>query len=62
MAKNGRNAMQCNAMQCPCKILTLGPKIKLLQTYEKPFYKHIKAVLCKTPHQKTANIREMKAF
>ena len=58
MAKNGPNA---KAIYSPCKILTLGQKIKLLQTYEKRFYKQIKAVLCKK-HSKTANIRKMRAF
>ena len=46
----------------PCKILTLGQKIKLSKIYEKRFYKHIKVVLCKKELEKTANIRKMRAF
>ena len=46
----------------PCKILSLGQKIKLPKTCEKRFYKHFQVVLCKKPLQKTANIRKMRAF
>ena len=46
----------------PCKILSLGQKIEMRKTCEKPFYKHIQVVLCKTRLQKTANSREMRAF
>ena len=31
----------------PCKILSLGQKIKFPKTCAKRFYKHIKVVLCK---------------
>ena len=46
----------------PCKILTLGQKIKFLKLREKHLYKHIRVVLCKTLSQKTANIQKMRAF
>ena len=58
MAKNGH---KCKGYG-PCKILTLGQKIKLPKTWVKRFYKHIKDVLCKEGLQKTANIRKMRAF
>ena len=38
MAKNGHNA---KAIYSPCKILSLGQKIKLPKKGEKRFYKHI---------------------
>ena len=46
----------------PCKILSLGQKLKLPKTCEKPLYKHIRVVLCKKRLQKTANIRKMRGF
>ena len=46
----------------PCKILSLGQKIKLPRTSEKLFYKHIQVILCKKRLQKTANFRKIKAF
>ena len=46
----------------PCKILSLGQKIKLPKVCEKAFYKHIKIVLCKKRLEKTANIRKMRAL
>ena len=46
----------------PCKIFSLGQKIKLPKTCEKCFYKHIKVVLCRKRLEKTANIRKMRAF
>ena len=46
----------------PCKILTLGKKIKLPKTCLKRVYKQIRVVLCKKWLQKTASIRKMKAF
>ena len=57
----GQKWPQCKGYS-PCKILTLGQKIKLLKTCEKPFYKHIKLVLCKKRLEKTANIRKMRAL
>ena len=46
----------------PCKILSLGQKIKLPKTCEKRFYKHVKVVLCKKRLEKTTNIGKMRAF
>ena len=46
----------------PCKILTLAQKLKFQKTYQNPFYKSFRVVLCKKPLQKTPNIREMRAF
>ena len=46
----------------PCKILTLGQKLKLKKTYENPFYNSSGVVLCKIPLQKTLNIREIRPF
>ena len=46
----------------PCKILTLAQKLKFQKTFQNPFYKSFRVVLCKNPLQKTLNIREMRAF
>ena len=43
-----------------CKMITLGQKLKMPKTCEKPFYKNIKVVLCKKRFEKTPNIREMR--
>ena len=43
----------------PCKILTLAQNLKFTKTYQNPFYKSFRVVLCKKPLQKTLNIREM---
>ena len=50
---------QCKG-HSPCKILTLGQKIKLPKTCEKRLYEHIRVVLCKKRLQKTANTRKMR--
>ena len=41
-------------------MVSLGQKLKMPKTCEKPFYKNIKVVLCKKPLEKTPNIREMR--
>ena len=46
----------------PCKILTLGQKLKFQKTCQNPFYKSFTVVLSKKPLQKTLNIREMRPF
>ena len=46
----------------PCKILTLGQKLKFQKTCQNPFYKSFRVVLCKKPLEKTRNIREMRPF
>ena len=51
-----------NTNYCPCKILTLGQKLKFQKTFQNPLYKWFRVVLCKKPLQKTPNIREIKAF
>ena len=43
-------------------MVSLGQKLKWAKTCEKRFYEHIRVVLCKKPHIKTPNIREMRAF
>ena len=45
-----------------CKMVSLGQKLKMPRTCEKPFYKNIRVVLCKKPLEKTPNIREMRRF
>ena len=46
----------------PCKILTLGQKLKFKKTCQNSFYKSLKVVVCKKQLQKTLNIREMRPF
>ena len=58
MAKNGHNAKAI----AQAKYSVWVKKIKLPETYEKRFHKHIKVVLCKKRLEKTANIRKMRAF
>ena len=45
-----------------CKIVTLGQKLKMHKNMLKTFLQHIAVVLCKKRLQKTANIREIRAF
>ena len=45
-----------------CKMVSLGQKLKMPKTCEKPFYKNIRVVLCKKALEKTGNIREMRRF
>ena len=52
---------QCKGYS-PCKMVSLGKKMKLPKTCEKPFYKHFPDVLCKKRLQKTLIIREMRRF
>jgi len=52
---------QCKGYS-PCKIFSLGQKIKLLKTCEKRFKKHIEGVQCKKRLEKPANIRRIRAF
>ena len=58
MAKNGQKAKAI----AHAKYSVWAKKIKLPETCEKRFYKHIKVVLCKKRLEKTANIRKMRAF
>ena len=59
IAKNGH---QAKAIYSLCKILTLGQKLKMQKDMLKMFRQHIAVVLCKKRLQKTANIREIRAF
>ena len=45
-----------------CKMVSLGQKLKMPKTCQKPLYKNIRVVLCKKPFEKTPNIREMRRF
>ena len=46
----------------PCKIVTLGQKLKMQNNMLKTFLQHIAVVLCKKRLQNKANIRKMRAF
>ena len=46
----------------PCKIHTLVQKFKFQEACQNPFYKSLRAFLCKKPLEKTRNIREMTPF
>ena len=59
--KLAKKWLQCKGYS-PCKILSLGQKIKLPKTCEKRLHKHIKVVLCKKRFQITAYILKMEAF
>ena len=45
-----------------CKLVTLGQKLKMPKTCEKPFYRNIRVVLCKKPLKNTPNIPKMRQF
>ena len=45
-----------------CKMVSLGQKLKMPKTCEKPFYKSSRVVLCNKRLQKTPNIKEMRQF
>ena len=45
-----------------CKMVSVGQKIKILNTCEKQFCKNIRVVVRKNPLGKAANIREMTKF
>ena len=46
----------------PCKVFTLGQKLKFQKTCRNLFHKSFTVVLCKKPLKKTLNIREMRPF
>ena len=46
----------------PCKILTLGQKLKFKKTCQNAFSKSFRVVLCKKPLEKTSNIGKMRPF
>ena len=43
-------------------MVSLGQKLGMPKTCEKPFYKNIEVVLCKKLLEKTLKIREMRQF
>ena len=43
-----------------CKMVSLGQKLKMPKTWEKPFYNNSTLVLCKKLLEKTPNIGEMR--
>ena len=47
-----RKGLKMATMQRPCKIFSLGQKIKLPETFEKRFYNHIRVVPCKRGSRK----------
>ena len=59
--ENGQKWPQCKGYS-PCKIHSLGQKMKVPKTCGRRFYKHITVVLCKKRLEKTANIRKMRAI
>ena len=56
-----QNRLSCKGYS-PCKILTLGQKLKFQKTCQNPFCKLFPVVLCKKPLQKTLNTRKMRPF
>ena len=50
--QNGQNEPQCMGYS-PCKMLSLGQKLKMPKRCEKRFYDHIEVVVCKKLLQKT---------
>ena len=45
-----------------CKTVSLGQKLKFKTTCKKRFFNHVRLVVCKTPIEKTPNVREMRRF
>ena len=46
----------------PCKMVSLGQKIKMLERREKRSYDHIRVVVSKKPLQKSPNTGKMRGF
>ena len=59
--ENGQNWPRC-IFYSPCKMVSLGQKLKMRKGFDKRLYDHIKLVVCKKPLQKTPNIRKLTAF
>ena len=59
--QNGQNWPWCMGYS-PCKMVSLGQKLKIRKRCEKRFYDHIKLVVCKKPLQKPPNIRKITAL
>ena len=58
---NIENRPSCKGYS-PWKMVSLGQKLKMPKTCEKPLYKNVRVVLCKKPLEKTPNIPEMRRF
>ena len=43
-------------------MISLGQKLKMPETCEKPFYKNVTGLMYKKRREKTPNIREMRQF
>ena len=57
MLKIGRLAKAiAHADYSLCKMVNLGPKLKMPKSCKKAFYKNMRVVLCKEPDAKTPNI------
>ena len=54
--------VHAKAIYSLCKMVTLGQKLKMPKSCEKPFYNNITVVLCKKPLEKTPNIGEIRQF
>ena len=63
--ENGQKWLKMARMKSlyPCKLFSLGQKIKLPKTCEKRFHKHIKVVVCKkTARKNTYNCKNESIF
>ena len=59
--QNGQNWPRCMGYS-PCKMISLGQKLKTAERCTKRLCDSIKNVVCKKQLQKTLNIRKMRAF
>ena len=59
--ENGQSRSRCMGYS-PCKMLSLGQKLKMPKRWEKRFYNHTEVVVCKKLLPKTPNSRKMRAF
>ena len=59
--ENGENSPRCMGYS-PWKMAGLGQKLKMPKRCEKRLYDLIRVGVCKTPLQKTLNIRKIRAF
>ena len=58
---NGEKWPQCKG-DSPCKMVTLGQKLKMQKKCEKRLYELIRVVRCKKRFEKIINIEKMRAF
>ena len=59
--QNGQHWPQCMGYS-PCKMVSLGQKLKTVKRCTKRLCDNIKNVVCEKPLQKTPNIGKMRAF